>query len=313
MYYGKKKLIKHVIILIVIFVQLLLFNGCSTKVGMFLHGNIIPLTSYQYAFSDGYSGTYYVHRKGAKDSDVIVFFIGGSGHTSYNYYLRHFFSEMDDNVTIYALQKRYVKNRETGMGKASNDFQYHNYHAQFVNDQREFIQWVLKSNDFSQKKIMLFGFSEGGNVSVELVSDFPEITHLLVLGSGGMPALEEFKLWGSRYRIDFDLVNQEAQKYPNSIEQGVAGQSYKYWASILPFKPMEHLKFLTIPIFFAIGEKDESAPVESVYYLQNEFSILQKENLFVKVFPDCNHTLTDSNGKSHMDDFFDYVSEWLNR
>ena len=99
----------------VLFVQLLLLlNGCSTKTGMFVHTNIAPLPSYQYEFSDGYMRTYYIHQKGnTENSDVIVFFIGGSGHTSYNYYLRQYFNELQGNTVIYALQKRCVKKKRS--------------------------------------------------------------------------------------------------------------------------------------------------------------------------------------------------------
>lgn len=48
-----------------LFIQLLLLlNGCSTKIGLFIHANIAPLKSSQYEFSDGYQGIYYVHQKG---------------------------------------------------------------------------------------------------------------------------------------------------------------------------------------------------------------------------------------------------------
>ena len=87
-----------------------------------------------------------------------------------------------------------------------------------------------------------------------------------------MPALEEFKMWGSQNSMDFDLVYQEVKKYPEDIKRRMAWQTYKYWAYALPFKPMDYFKSLTIPILVANGEKDEMAPGESVYFLQNEFN-----------------------------------------
>lgn len=310
----KRKSISHEILLLAAIVLILLLSGCVTKVGMFLHGNIAPLTSYQIKFSDGYSGNYYVHTKGNRgSSDVIVFFIGGSGHTSYNYYLRNYFSGLKGNITIYALQKRFVKNRETGMRKASREFDYHNHNSQLVQDQKEFIEYVLNDNDFKHKKIVLFGVSEGGNISIQIATEFKEITHLVILGSGGMPTLQEFKIWGKQYDMDFDLIYQHVQKYPENIKSRVAGQTYKYWASILPFKPMDYFQSISIPIFVAIGSQDEMTPVESVYYLKNEFAALKKENLVVEIFANCNHTLVDTEGKSHLPDFFGIASDWWNK
>lgn len=96
--------------------------------------------------------TYCIHQKGnTENSDVIVFFIGGSGHTSYNYYLRQYFNELQGNTVIYALQKRYVKKWEAGICRSSREFDYYNYHSQLVNDQIEFIMWILESNDFKHK------------------------------------------------------------------------------------------------------------------------------------------------------------------
>ena len=313
-YYINMKRRSQGIRLLLAFALMLILSGCATKVGMFLHGNIAPLTTYQIKFSDGYSGYYYVHTKGDRDnSDAIVFFISGSGHTSHNYYLRNYFSELKGNVTIYALQKRYVKHRETGMGRASREFDFHNHNSQLVQDQKEFIEHIIKNNDFKNKKVILFGVSEGGNISVQIINEIKEITHLVILGSGGMPTLEEFKIWGKQYNLDFDLIYKHVQKDPDNINSRVAGQTFKYWASMLPFKPMDHFRSITIPIFVAIGEQDEMVPVESVHFLKNEFVALNKDNLIVKIFPNCNHRLVDSKGKNRRLEFFNLVSDWWNK
>ena len=68
-----------------------------------------------------------------------------------------------------------------------------------------------------------------------------------------MPALEEFKMWGSQNSMDFDLVYQEVKKSPEDIKRRIAGQTYKYWAYALPFKPMDYFKSLTISILVANG------------------------------------------------------------
>ncbi len=311
MYYMKMKRRIQGIHLLLAFSLMLILSGCATKVGMFLHGNIAPLTSYKIKFSDGYSGTYYVHTKGDRDnSDVIVFFIGGSGHTSHNYYLRNYFSELKGDATIYALQKRYVKHRETGMRRASKEFDFHNHNSQLVQDQREFIEYIIKKNDFKNHKNILFGVSEGGNISVQIVNEIKEITHLVILGSGGRPTLEEFKIWGKQYNMDFDLIYKHVRKYPDNIKSRVAGQTYKYWASMLPFKPMDYFKSIEVPIFVAIGEQDEMVPVESVQFLKNEFIALGKDNLEVKIFSNCNHSLVNTKGKNHRSEFFNIVSDW---
>jgi esterase/lipase len=132
----------------------------------------------------------------------------------------------------------------------------------------------------------------------------------MLLGSGGMKGIEEFKLWGDRHGIDFEQINQAVAKYPNSIERKTLGHTYKYWSSVLPIDPMDSLEKLEIPIFAAIGENDGMVPVESLYFLRNEFIKLGKKNLTVKIFPDCNHVLNDSAGKSHRGELFQLAASW---
>ena len=55
------------------------------------------------------------------------------------------------------------------------------------------------------------------------------------------------------------------------------------------------------------------APVESVYFLQDEFNRLKRENLIVKVFADCGHTLDDADGKNHKAEFLRIASDWWNK
>ena len=258
--------------------------------GMFISANINPLPSHTLRLSDGYVATYYSIQKGDPDkTDTLLFFVGGSGHVSHNYYLESYFSQLQGNIRIYALQKRHVGHRETGVFEASEAFDRSNYYAQLLKDQAEFIRSVLDRNRSVGNRVVVFGVSEGGNIAAQLATEIPQITHLVTLGSGGMVGIDEFRLWGKAYNIDFDRLYEEVKKYPDSIKFRAIGQTYKYWASILPVDPMQSLQKLTIPILVAIGVNDEMTPLASVTYLQDEFDRLEKNNLTIKIFPDCNH------------------------
>ena len=115
---------------------------------------------------------------------------------------------------------------------------------------------------------------------------------------------------GLSHNVHFERLYREVKMYPNSIERQALGQTYKYWASILPIDPMQSLKELTIPILVAIGENDEMTPVESVLYLRTEFERFKKRNLTVKIFPDCDHVLNDSAGINHRGELFQIVFRW---
>ena len=67
---------------IIVFMSL---TGCSSKIGMFVSANVSPLEQYHVSLSDGYKATYYQVQVGdSRKTDAVVFFIGGSGHTSLN-------------------------------------------------------------------------------------------------------------------------------------------------------------------------------------------------------------------------------------
>jgi esterase/lipase len=123
--------------------------------------------------------------------------------------------------------------------------------------------------------------------------------------------IDEFRLWGKRHHIDFDRLYKEVKEHPKSIEMQTLGHTYKYWASILPVDPMQSLKKVTIPIFVAIGENDDSIPVESVHFMRAEFEMLNKKNLTVKIFPDCDHVLNSSKGVNYRNELFKDVTKWL--
>jgi alpha-beta hydrolase superfamily lysophospholipase len=57
---------------------------------------------------------------------------------------------------------RYVCNRETDVLQASKHF------SQWLKDQTEFVNKMLKSKDYAGKNVVTFGDSKGGNVAAAL-------------------------------------------------------------------------------------------------------------------------------------------------
>ena len=191
---------------------------------MFISANIDPLKPYEVKLSDGHVSTYYTVQKGeVKETDSLLFFVGGSGHVSHNYYLQSYFEELPGNITIYALQKRYVGHRETGLFHPSDSFARDNHYLQLVQDQKEFIQFILANSGQRDNRVIIFGVSEGGNIAAQLASEIPEATHLVMLGSGGMVGIDEFRLWGQHHSINFDQIYQAVKQHPDSIEKKALG------------------------------------------------------------------------------------------
>ena len=143
-----------------------------------------------------------------------------------------------------------------------------------------------------------------------LTESIPGITHLVVLGSGGMKGIDMFKIWGKKRNLNFEKIYKEVSSNPTS-EKKISQQSYKWWAEELNFEPMPHLSKINIPMFFAMGSQDDMNPVESLYCLRDEFARLAKDNLTIKFYENCDHTLVDSMGKNHRKEFMRNIYEWL--
>ncbi len=276
-----------------------------------MDANINPLKENKIALSDGYNASYYtVQKSKAAQTDTIIFFIQGSEHASLNYYLRDYFKDLDKNVKIYALQKRYISHKETGIFPQSKEFYKYNFFNQRVEDEKEFINKILQKSK-NIKNVILFGVSEGGDIAANLATKIPKITHLVIVGSGGMKNSDSFKIVAQKYGMNFEKLYNKVQKDPNNTSKKIFGQTYKYWSSVLSVNPMDYYKHITIPILVASGGYDKNSPVESVYYLQKRFQKLHKSNLTVKIYSKCDHTLKDDKDKSHKKEFMEFFTRWL--
>ncbi len=169
----------------------LFLTGCAgSKAGLFFQSIISPVPYESIELEDRKTYLYYKIEKG-KNPKALIFFISGSGHTSLQYYLSDYFEEFDANVEVFALQKRTVSNRTTGMLGKPDNFDMENTFENWVNDNHFFIRKVLSDKRDDDKKIILFGVSEGATVAAKLTTLIPEVTHLVILGSGGFEQSEE--------------------------------------------------------------------------------------------------------------------------
>ena len=296
-------------LLLVFFISLLV-SGCATlSKARFLTTAILhPTPPHIIELSDGYKATYYTFTVGDKDrADTCLFFVTGSGNASAQF-TRHYLKDLPGNVKVFALQKRYVSHWETGIFDPSEEFNAFYRISNLRKDHLEFVKYILSRETAPAKKIIVLGVSEGGSLAPAIAAGIPEITHMVVLGDGGMKGIDAFRIWGSRNGIDFDNIYDKARSGPQN--QKLFGYTNSYWLDMLEDAPMDYLRNLNIPVYYGIGEKDDSMPVESVYYLRDEFDKLGKHNLTVKIYPDCDHRLVDANGNSHRKQFLTDISSW---
>jgi pimeloyl-ACP methyl ester carboxylesterase len=298
---------------IVIIGMIMSGSGC-TKVGYWISSVVNPLEPFPIVFEDGVSSAYYTITTGDKQGpETVLFFIGGSGCASLQYYLRQYFHELHGVMQIFALQKRKVSDRTTGMGTCPQGFDEANHFKQWVSDQSQFLTAMLAQFPHMPTRVVVFGVSEGGNVAAALAASHPTVTHLVLIGSGGMPQREELRilLVQQGYPGDVEGDFQRVANDPESVTKRLYGQTHKYWTSVLDVDPLTYLLPLQIPILVGFGERDQSVPHASLDVLQQQFAASGKTNLTVKIFSGADHTLKDTKGHSFKSEFFAIMESWL--
>lgn len=189
----------------------------------------------------------------------------------------------------------------------------------------EVIRYIQKKV-FKPTKIAVVGTSQGTDVAAKLATINKDITHLGFWAGGGLSQLMEFVMFARKEAIAGKITEEEAaQKIEALFDQFKAmfddPSPDKMWEdnsylSYVSFSepPIQSLLQLKIPIFVAVGTKDENVAVENTYVIPIEFIRHGKKNLTFKQYPNYDHGFAEKiNGEDV--DRFDAVSldffKWL--
>lgn len=290
-------------------------SGCTTfqRTAHMYGGEAPKPLSFQY--KDGVSSTYYSFIVGdAVKLDTAIFFYGGTGCPSWKSVMPGYVSGLTVNARVFVLNKRYVSDRSTGMFDCGREFHLANNPGQWVADYSEFIAAQISSASPKPKNVVLVGVSEGALPATKVARLSPVVTHLAIIGSGGYSmrkSLATLRQKGAT-RFDVDSGWEKITTDPHSIEKEWYGNRYRWWSDVMDLDPLPDFLKLNIPILVGIGERDESVPVESAYFLDEKFRESRKGNLVVRVYSGADHRLS-SNGVSHRSEFFAELSRLLQR
>jgi pimeloyl-ACP methyl ester carboxylesterase len=170
---------------------------------------------------------------------------------------------------------------------------------------RKVISYLIRQGFYDKSKIVVWGYSEGGQVVPPLALQDKRITHAVsVVGAGLNQLYDDIVQW----RIDAatgKLSHQQAQDsidqrlrtikeiyaHPHATNKTFAGHTYKRWASFTLDVPFESLRQLQIPIYMLVATKDPNSPVYGLDYVPLEFIRLGKNNLTYEVCLGCDHYL----------------------
>ncbi len=291
----------------------LLVSGC-TSTGRWIHmySDSAPKPE-TFKYLDGGSSVYYSFSLGnAASVESAIFFYGGSGCPSWKSVMPGYAHGLSTSAKVFALNKRFVPDRSAGLFGCGANFHQANNPKQWVADYSEFISAQLKSITPRPRHVVLVGVSEGAIPAVKVASHLPDVTTLVIIGSGGYSMRESLTTLKSKGAIGFD-VNEDWKKIsnqPRSIEDSWYGNTHRWWTDIMDIQPANDYLQLRIPIYLAMGEQDQSVPMESALFLADRFKAAGKQNLHVRFYAGADHRLV-SNGKSHRIEFFSELSQSL--
>jgi pimeloyl-ACP methyl ester carboxylesterase len=203
-----------------------------------------------------------------------------------------------------------------------------------VNSIKAVISYLIKNGYHDGKKIIAWGFSEGGQVVPKLAADDKRVTHVVSVVGAGLNQFYDF-ITSVRVRVaKGELTHQQGQAEideslntikaiyadPTSTTKFFAGHTYKRWASFCSDVPLEHLSKLTIPIYMVVGSADVNSPIYGLDYVPLEFSRLGKKNLTYEVCVGCDHFQTiietadeKERGKNVGREINGRILEWLGK
>ncbi len=248
----------------------------------------------------------------------IILLLSGSGCDDFGSRIGRYFSDYKDSIDVYHLEKPGIEKNSDG-SRCTQKFHDGDSLEQRLNDHLKFIEALPALRGRPDRSIAVLGFSEGGQVAPLIAARSKKIGWLITVGSGGMAQSEEFLVFARRgvapyakpfsERIFLEKY-EDIKKNKSSTTKTFFGQTYQYWASHLFHDPLPVFAKLEIPIVVAIGEGDESVPVESGRLLRDFFQTQSKANLKYVEYQGANHGLRTAS-KNYLNMFIADLPRWF--
>lgn len=268
---------------------------------------------------DGKQRRYYrLHDVPANEKAIPILLVSGSGCRDFGHRIPSFFERYPAPVDVYFLEKTGIEKGDDGQ-RCSETYNRASYLERRVDDTLEFIDSEPHLKSLAPRKLAILGFSEGGTVAPVVASRSAKIGWLATGGSGGLAQSEEFLILAGRgvapyatlFSRDRLLQTYAAIKAdPNNFGKDFFGHSYRYWSSYLFHDPLPTYALLDIPIIAAMGEKDDSVPIESGRTLRGYFAAHPNKNFTFIEYRNAGHALQEP-GKNHLPDFIAGLAQWF--
>jgi dienelactone hydrolase len=261
---------------------------------------------------------YHLHDTEAAGKSTPILLISGSGCKDFGSRVPFFFERYPAPVDVYFLEKTGIQKGDNGE-TCSAAYNEADYLERRVSDNLAFIDSVPALKALAPRSLALLGFSEGGMVAPLVALRSKSIGWLATGGSGGLPQSEGFLIFADRgvapyakpFSREIFLKTYAAIKAdPHSLNKEFFGQPYRYWSSHLFYDPLLTYSQLNIPMIAAMGEKDESEPIEAGHALRDYFAGRPEKDFTFIEYANASHAL-QAPGKPHLQDYIASLAHWF--
>ncbi|MDR2237887.1 MAG: dienelactone hydrolase family protein [Chryseobacterium sp.] len=212
---------------------------------------------------------------------------------------------------------------------------YHAPQCYYENESLNYRVWqydqvlndIIRQKIRHPKKVAVIGHSEGSDVVAKLGTVNKKMTHIGFWSGSGSTQYHDFALMirkevsegktdesTAMKKLDSLYAKlQEIEAAPNNTSSFWQDNTYKRWHEFSE-PAVENLLKINIPIFAAIGSKDQAVPIESTLLIRSEFIRKHKKNLTFKIYPGYDHgfeTVPDNPNEEPQDMWMSVFREFM--
>lgn len=282
---------------------------------------------FEFRFNDDGKANYFVldkHNAARHDAvphpDTYLFVLAGSDCMSMGRVLPAYFDGLegkDGAIRIFILQKRFIEMQ--GADRCSVDFTLTDHPSRWIADQSEFIRTELDAahaNGQMPRHIVIAGISEGAEIAPILAHRFPAVTHVALIGNGGMDPYDAYRLQAEKHNLRHGPaeIARRCSGTPRADEDLMlaADRTCRYWYELQAIRHADNLLGLDIPVFIAMGEADTMVPIESAWLIRDKFAAHGKTNLQLLTIPDTGHDFR-RNGLTMLPYVWGALEQWVKK
>ena len=278
--------------------------------------------------ADGSALSYAMDRRDLAEPSGLLVLMQGSGcelAIANSVFLK--FAAIAPEHAVLVVEKYGVTQETTRQGgtttKCDATFQTNNTVDQRLVDYDQVISHVLAQEAWADN-LVLAGVSEGGLIVAEAAAMLPETDAVIMISSSPMPFGDVYKhnirSSAKNETMPANVARQLLFGADDLFTEMIAdpdpdkswgGQSYYWWASILPKRPLAALMQVDAPILVVHGDRDIYADWYESRKAVRAFRDAGKCNLKYVEFEGLDHRLSNSMGQSQIRRVVDKIREWL--